>query len=467
MLKAIFFVVKIAVIVAAFIWLSHRPGTLDIKWLGYDITLDIGFALVVCLGFIIALLLVHRAYLWVAGLPRRIGAAKQARIEKKGQRSLMLGLTALSAGDAKLASYHAYQTRKYLPDDRNLSVLLEAQAANLNGDLSQSRKSYTALLENKDLAFLGLRGLMTQALENGQYEAALDYAYKAQSMHPKQLWILQMVYRLEIAQSLWDKAEATNYRLLRMTSRTDRETAKRLQKDHIAFLVRKADVHLQDGSKRKAETLLKKAHKIDPLYIPATLRLADYLIKAKKTRQARKIIEAQWKQAPHPDLIPLWDKLAPKNKAGDSMVRLRWFEKLIDLNRDHAESFMAAAEAAIPESLWGEAEQFLDKAESLRKTARLYRLYSKLAEARGQSENARYWMEQAANAPADKVWTCSKTGRIYESWSPLAQPHGSFNTIVWDYVSAQLQNVLGRPDDLSHDDVQPFDSPDDLLKIEG
>lgn len=458
MLRAIGFVIKVSIVVAVFVWLSNRPGTVDIEWLGYDINMQVGFGLAVSLAFLLIVLSFHRFYLWLAGYPARLRAARQFKHTQKGQRALLLGLTALAAGDARMAGYHAYQTRKFLPEDRGLSVLLEAQSANLDGDYKQASQYYKQLLANKDSAFLGLRGLISQFLQTGDKQLALEYASQAHKMYPKQIWILQLVYRLQIEQKLWDMAEKSLTQLMRITSAKDEQAMALLRSDRIALLLRRADQYLEDGQKRKGEKLLKAAVKIDPQFVPSIDRLARLYMRNKKNKAAIKLIEKCWTVNPHPDLSALWDKLAPKMKPSDTTARLRWFEKLIECNRESAESFLAAAHAATLDALWGEAEQYLDKAQDLDPSARVFRAYSKLAEARGRTEDARYWMEKTASAPASKVWNCKKTGRIYEHWSPIALPHNGFNTIHWDYPNTANATY----DESPVQQVQFYDEPQAL-----
>ena len=155
------------------------------------------------------------------------------------------------------------------------------------------------------------------------------------------------------------------------------------------MLIRRADIALEEGFRKKAEKLLKVAVKIDGEFVPVVDRLARLYLRNKRGKAAMKLIEKCWAVNPHPDLAQVWDKLSPTIKPSDTTARLRWFEKLIQLNRESAESFIVVAHAAIVDSLWGEAEQFLQKAEELKPSARVYRAYSKLAEARGKSEDAR------------------------------------------------------------------------------
>ncbi|MCB9990627.1 MAG: tetratricopeptide repeat protein [Rhodospirillales bacterium] len=433
MLRALFFAIKIGLIFAAAVWIAQRPGEVELDWLGYHIKADVGLVLLGLFALLLATLVLHRMVLAVAALPTKLKKRHEHKQHDKGYQSLTQGLTAVAAGDAKLATAQADKTRALWPDDKGLSLLLEAQAARLRGEEDVARAAFDKLLHNKDTAFLGLRGLLVNALERGDTARGLELAHKAQKMHPRQPWILQMVYDLEIQEKQWDKAEHS----LRQAIKFKAVEAARGDKDRIAMLAAQADELNEKGDASRAIAALRKAHKIDPGFAPVAQRLAALYIARKNKPAARKIIEATWRVSPHPDLVPLWDSIVPQGKAKDISARLNWFEKLVLLKPDSAEGQLAAAKVAMEEELWGQARDYLSQAEKTDYSARLCRLYATLEERLGHTEEANGWLEKAADAPAEKVWTCKETGRIYERWDPVARPHGSFNTIIWDYPKAR------------------------------
>ena len=129
----------------------------------------------------------------------------------------------------------------------------------------------------------------------------------------------------------------------------------------------------------------------------------------------------------------------PDKGAHDSAAYMAWFERLVSLRPDHVESHLAAAEAALSLNLWGAARSHIEQADACaRPGPRLYRLRARLAQALDRPEEASLMLRHANEAPAEKAWVCRQTGRIYDQWSPTAQPHGSFNTIVWDYPHAAM-----------------------------
>lgn len=433
MVRFFLFTVQMILLIAAGLWIFNRPGTIAIHWLGYDIEAHIGVAFIALVTFVLALLFVNKIIGWIAALPRRLMGLRGRKRRGRGFQSLTIGLSAVAAGDSRLASYHAYRMRQFLPDEKGLPWLLEAQAAKLRGEDGEAKIYFEKLLKDKDTAFMGVRGLLTAAIESADVDSALELARQALVMHPAQSWIIRTVFGLEVQKHAWAAALTT----LKKGERAKAWTPEEIKSNRVAILLQQGEELHRGGYQGEATRKFKDAHRINPGFTPAALALAQDYISHQKRRAAVAVIERSWKENPHPDLVPVWDALSPPNKANDVTVRLRWFERLVALNPASAESQIAAARATIDERMWGEAWQYLTAAEKIRPDARLYRMWAQMEEKTDHSESAKRYWEKAAAAAPDQVWSCSETGRIYERWMPIAEPHGAFNTIQWGYPHAR------------------------------
>lgn len=437
MFRAFVFLIKVALVAAGAIWLAERPGSIDVGFGAYTLSTESGIFLLMVAVAVAGLLFVIKIFDKITAVPRRIVARREEHARKRGYRALTRGFVAIAAGDAKSATRLAHQACSLLPGDNGLPVLLEAQAARLRGEEGAARRSFEKLLHDRDASFFGMRGLLKSALDAGDYDSALEYAYKTLSMHPRQPWILRTVYMLELKNQKWEAAGKTLDKIAKARALPEQHT----RQDRIALLLIAAGRAREDGHARDALHLLEKACKLDPLFIPAVRRLAESYLDRHKNRKASAIIEKAWKENPHPDLLPLWERLAPENKSSDPLRRLRHYEKLVALKPDSAEGQMAAARAALQDGFWGEARAYLTVAEQIEPSAKLYKLRARIEEETTHDDKAvRLWLEKAADAPPSKVWTCAETGAVYEHWSPVALPHGAFNTIVWGYPFAERRD---------------------------
>ncbi len=439
MFRAIWFLIQVGLVVAAAVWISQRPGFVVVEWLDYKLSAQIGIFLLGIAVIVVAALTLYKILSAIASVPGRIMGLRAESARRRGYRTLTRGFVAIAAGDAKAATKMARHTRTLLPDDTGLPILLEAQAARLRGEEGMARISFEQLLKDKDASFFGIRGLLKSALDVGDAQGALNYARKAQAAHPKQPWVLNTVYELELRNRLWNDAMKT----LSKIEKYKAQPADKIRHDMIVLLLLQAQQDEAQGMTGDMMRKLERAYKLDPYYVPSTVRLAGRYIAKGKDRKAAAVIEKAWKENPHPDLLTLWDALAPENKPSDLTRRLRWYEKLVAIKPDSAEGQMAAARAALMDGLYGEAKAYLTIAEQIEPSARLYKLRAQVEEQSTHNDKkVREWLEKAADAPASKVWTCRETGAVYESWSPVAEPHGAFGTIVWGYPSAQGRRSL-------------------------
>lgn len=428
MIKALWFLAKAALLIGAVLWVAEQPGIVRIEWLETTITIHVGLFLAGLLGVILLSIFIYRMMRGVADLPASYRNYAKNKAREKGYRALTLGLTAVAAGDTKAAVREAKRARNLLPEDQGLPMLLEAQSARLDGREGDAQQAFVALLDNKDAAFLGVRGLLQSSMERGDYHSALKLARKALALHPKQKWILRTVYDLEIRGRHWSDALT----ILERSVKTKAITQEQAMSDKVAIALALADEAQEQGLDDVAYNQLKKAHRMDSGFIPGVIMLAQYYAGKGQRKKAVGLVERAWKKAPHAELVKLWGSLADDKAQEDALSRLRWYERLVKLNAEHAAGHLAAGVAAMDGGLWGEARAHFKEAESLQPSAAMYKALAKLEEkASGNEEAARVWLEKAADADAGKVWVCRETGRVYDSWRPIAQPHGSFNTIEW------------------------------------
>src|SRR3546814_13347697 len=87
-------------------------------------------------------------------------------------------MVAVAAGDAQEAARWSRRADDLL-EDPPLTLLLSAQAAQLNGDERAAEKYFNAMLEKPETRFLGLRGLLMPALPENDHRRALGFARQA------------------------------------------------------------------------------------------------------------------------------------------------------------------------------------------------------------------------------------------------------------------------------------------------
>ncbi len=441
MVRAFLALIKIAIVVGIVTWIGQRPGVIIIDWMQYKLTFHVGFFLLAMLAVVVLGIVIFSIIKTILDMPKNMTRYRDMTNKDKGLRALSIGLAAVAAGDGRAASYQAQRAKKFLNDNNVLPKLLDAQAARLEGREIDAARAFIKMMDDKDASFLGIRGLLQSALDNGDYEGALELGHKALEDYPKQGWILCIVYDLEIRARHWDAALKILYR----AEKAGAIAVNKANSDRVAMLLAQADAAHEAGDEETLFRTLQAAYKTDNNFVPTVVRLGSMYITRGKQKAAMSMVQSAWKLQPHPDLIALWGEAMPAPKEGDSMARVRWFEKLLALNPDSVEGLQALANTLIGEGLWGEARKHLQKAESIRPNVNLYKIWARLEERATQDDKAvRQWLEKAADAPRERMWICSETGRVFDKWLPITD-QGLFNTIIWDFpqgraVSSMLLN---------------------------
>lgn len=428
MFRALWFITKVSILVAGAVWLAQRPGTIVLEWLDYKITIQAGFFFIIlALALLLSLVLfrIVLAFLSIGGWALRF---RQARLRDRGERALILGLSAVAAGDVRQATKQARRARDCLPEDRGFVLMLEAQAARMNRDWPRARAAYESLANGPETAFIGVRGLLNLSLESGQPVESLEIARKALLLRPAQGWLLKLVYDLETQAQDWAQAEKT----LRKCVKAGAVTPLQARSDRVAMRLAQVDSDLAAGREDAAWLCAKAAFGMDPFFVPAVVRYVRLAAGRGWRWRSVRAVEKAWKAAPHPDLVDVWGFIAPARTIENPAARMKWFARLVDLRPDDPEGYLALARVAIDEKLWGDARYNIDQVEKIRPSARLYRLAADLDARSGyKAAGGRNWSDLATEAPPENVWMCRKTGRVYAQWTAVALPHGAFNTIFW------------------------------------
>jgi len=435
MIRIVVYFVVVTLIAAATVWLVQEPGSIRMEWLGYEITTSAAFLIASILVFAIVVAGLYRGWGYLRNAPHRIGEAWKQRRRNQGYQALTRGMVAVAAGDADEAKKQSRRADSLLQDPP-ITMLLSAQAAQLAGDESAARRFFDAMTDNPETAFLGLRGLLTQAMKAGDTDKALELAKRAYRLKPQSAWVVDALFDLQTHKGLWLEAQVTAEQAGR--SRLLGTTASRSRRAKLAVetaLAAKAKGH--DMAWRKdAQT----AMDLDPDLIPAALELARATLKAGKPRKAATIIERAWTRQPHPDFVPHY---IDARGAKDALSAVKATEKLATFNRTHPESYLMVAEAAITAELWGEARTQLTKLTAdYSPSARACRLMATLEEKDGGSPEAmRDWLVQASLADPEPSWVCDSCGNAVTEWSAVCGNCGTFGTFDWK----SPPHVLGLP----------------------
>lgn len=424
MIRALWFLLKLAVVIAIAIWLVEHPGTVGVSMLGYAIETSFIVALLIGLVALGVAALGYRLIRSILRTPSRLRRHSRVRKRERGYRALTQGMVAVAAGDAPTARKMARKADGLL-NEPPLTMLLSAQAAQLQGDDRAAHEYFTAMLDRPETAFLGLRGLLTEAIKSGDRVEALQLARRARALQPNTPWLLATLYDLEARSGDWAAAEGT----LQQAIQAGGIPAEDGRRHRTVLLLERSFEAERRGRADGALSHARSAHDLSQDFVPAAARLARLLVAAGKPKHAAKVVERTWRLSPHPDLADAYREVLG---GYDPLTRVKLFEKLLTQAPNHVESHLALARVALESQLWGEARDHLNRALAIEPSRRLYRLFAELERSERQDETAaRDWLAKAAAAPADPAWTCDPCHAVSPAWGGLCGHCGAFDSLEW------------------------------------
>ena len=419
MRRAIWVLLLLGIGVALAMWLAEVGGTVEIKvgdaWIGTSFPIAL---LILFLGFLV----LHGILSAIGALrrwPERMRTRRNARRRTEGDAAVTRALIALAAGTAEAARLEVRKARNLLGDTPQ-TLLLTAEAERLSGREEAAAAAFRTLAEREDARFLGLRGLLRQAMAKGDWDAALALAKEAELTQPGAAWLREERSELALRTRNWREALAL----------APAETPR-------APLALAAAAQEPDAD--KAAELERQAFQSDAAFAPAALAHAKRLKDAGSPRRAKAVIEDAWAASPHPDLAEPYLAEEP-----DPLMQVKAAEQLIRRNPTHLESRLLLARTAIKAGLTGRARSALEAVvASGAADRRAYLLLAELEEAEhGETAEARAaqarWLREAAGAPPEPRWRCGHCGTDHAAWAPVCRVCDSVGQITWTAASRAM-----------------------------
>jgi HemY protein len=412
MLKVILFLLAGAAVILLAWLLAGIPGHVVASIGAFTIETSTPIAISILAALFVVTILLMRVLRGALAIPRSTADWRRRHRLARGERTVTRVLVALAAGEQVTAREEARRARNLLGDSPQ-TLLLAAEAGRLSGREDEAEEAFRALVKQTDAKFLGLGGLLRQAVDRRDWPEALVIAKQAEAAHPGTLWLRRQ--RAELALQTENWAEA-----LELMGKDPRRTT---------YYVAAASA---EPDPKRALAFAKLAWKQDPGFSPAALAYASRLRAIGCEKHAQSCIADAWQRAPHPDLAKFALALEP-----DKLARVRAAKRIVATNATHPESRILLTQVALDAGLTGEARHQIDAArrEGLRHR-RLCLLLAEIEEQeRGNTEAGRVAqrdaLRHAATAEPDPHWQCTSCGADQSVWNPKCVTCASIGTIQW------------------------------------
>jgi HemY protein len=344
--------------------------------------------------------------------------------QTKGYDALAEGMMALASGEGRTAMAKAAKAEKYL-NKPELTNLLTAQAAELAGDRKKAEETYRKLVTDDATRFVGVRGIMKQKLADGDTETALKLAEKAFALKPKHEDTQDVLLKLQAQSEDWSGARETLNAKLKHGS-LPRDVHKR--RDAVLALSEARKIFDGDQTIEAREAAI-EANRLSPDLIPAAVMAANSYTEQGQKKYASRVIKKAWDVLPHPDLAAAYAAIEPDEEA---KARLKRFTALVKGQAKHPESIMLLTELHMANEDFPEARRALGDLFETDPTARSATLMAAIERGEGAEDNVvRGWLTRALSLPRGPQWICDNCQHIHSEWGPTCDNCESFDTLAW------------------------------------
>ncbi|TPK60952.1 heme biosynthesis protein HemY [Mesorhizobium sp. B2-4-19] len=439
MIRLLAFLIVVFALGLGFAWLADRPGDMVVTFNGYQYQVSLMVAAVAVVAVVAAVMILWWLIRSLWNSPYTISRYFRVRRRDRGYQALSTGMIAAGAGDGALARKKTKEAAKLIRSDQEpLIHLLEAQASLLEGDHEGARQKFESMLDDPEMRLLGLRGLYLEAERLGDRNAARHYAGRAAAVAPQLAWAAESTLEELTARGDWDGA----LKLVdaqKATRQIERDAANRRR---AVLLTAKAQ-SLADSDPNAARGAALEANKLLPDFAPAAVAAAAALFKQNDVRKGSKILETAWRAEPHPEIAELYTHARP----GDAVLdRLNRAKKLQEMKRNHAESSMTVARAALDAQDLATARSEAEAAIRMDRREGAYLLLADIEEAEtGDQGKVRQLLSKAVRAPRDPAWVAD--GVVSERWAPVSPVTGRLDAFEWRAPMERLGQLIDGRDD--------------------
>ena len=428
MARFVLFLVLLVPLTIAGNWLAGNPGHVNIDWLGYEITMHTGVAIVLLALLCLAAVLVSLVLWQLATWPDRRRARHRYRTVSRGLQHITHGMTALALGDESTAESALRKARASLPGEA-LPTLLTAQLLQRQGKQEEARGHFRALLAYKSTATLATHRLIEQHLSQREWAEAAVQAEEAHRDAPRDRWLLLTL--IDLAARLGDTA-----RIKALTEgwhwQSPLERHERHRYAAIGYLLA-AD---RDATPRARLTSLRHAYGYAPDFLPTAIAYAKALSDGGEFKQARKVLRHAWNVTPANALV------APIMRAlGNATPRQQHRLLKPFMNNDSAARHLLAAQQALEEGDFERVRTAAGLALAVEESKQGCALMAEAEKQLHGAEAATVWLARAMDAPRPSAWVCHRCGTNHGVWQPHCSGCEAFDTLAYERPEARITSI--------------------------
>ena len=370
---------------------AQEPGSMTLRWYGYEIQTTAVFLALVAVVTVVFVYFFARLMAWLDTVPARLWQGRERKRQDQGFHYLLEGMDAIAAGDAKQARKLVDKAARLMPNQPVVHVL-QAEAARREGDHATAINHYEHLTKSAPSSFLGLKGLVEEALHQNDIALAQKMLTQATALRPRSAWAIERTIQFAIAQGDIYKALETLPRLKRAEMTPEKQA-------FLAACTRHAQAQelFNNTQPEQALAALNKGIKACPNFVPLYLLGADILVaQGAEGRVVRMLVDG-WQQCPHQSLFSRWLAHYGPDYGKEAVNQA---QKLVRPLRDEMVGKLALAEVNIRARNFKVARDILAPLTETEPNKRIFALLAQVEEGiEPNSKAAHTWLKMALDAP--------------------------------------------------------------------
>jgi HemY protein len=440
-IKIVLFIALVAAASFGAIYLLELDGGVRIVMAGQEFNLTPIMAVIALVMLVIAVWVLLKLASFLIAVLRFINGDETAvsryfdrNRQEKGYRALSEGLMALASGEGDVAMAKASKAEKYLRKPA-LTNLITAQAAEMSGNRRKAEEVYKRLLTNEKTRFVGVRGIMRQKLSEGDTETALKLAQTAFTLKPRHEEVQDTLLKLQAQKHDWAGARETLNAKLKYGT-LPRDVHRR--RNAVLALSEARDI-IDEGKSIEARETAIEANRLSPDLVPAAAMAARGYIEQGSKRNAARVVRKAWNAQPHPDLAAAFAEIEPDETP---QARIKRFAKLLKVHPDNRETKLIEAELHIAAEDFPGARRALGDLAETDPDARALTIMAAVERGEGAPDSVvKGWLARALSAPRGPQWVCDKCQHIHAEWTPTCENCESVDTLSWRSPPASAVNT--------------------------
>lgn len=396
-----------ALLIVTAISLQGDPGVANLTWLGWRVDTTAAAAVLI-IGLMALLATVFwRALVWLAEAPARAARARAESRRRQGAEALTRGFLASAAGNGAEARRLAQRAAEMAEGTPQLVRILAAQAAEAAGDRPAAEAAYKAMLGFPEMRLAAYRGLMQTAMAAGDAPEALANAKAAYELSHTAPWAWRTLLQARLGEADWPAA------LILVNGALERKIVSPLIAERARAAVQTASAAGLEarGAAGEALDLAQAAAKARPDFTPGAVIAARLLAADGRAQRAAPILESAWAARPHPALWLAWRDLRGDENPKERAARLAHLAMRAPGSR---EAMFLMVEQALIGGDPAAARQAARDIQGEPLSQRLAALMARVANANGETDEARAWIVRGTGAPEEAEWSdIDPTGRAF------------------------------------------------------